>query len=307
MSSKPLVITVVGPTASGKSELAVRLAKQFNGEIISADSRQVYRGMDIGTGKVEGSFDDDLYTYKEIVHWGIDIVSPRSHYSVTRFQTYAKKVIKDISHRQKIPILCGGTGHWIDAVVYGEAFPDVPPNQTLRKELAQLTTAELFGTLQQLDPVRAANIDSKNPRRLIRALEIVRTIGRPVPQMQTNSPYEVVWIGIQTDKETLDAKIEKRLKQRLSQGMITEIEHLHTQGLSWKHLEDFGLEYKFVSLFLQNKISQEQMVTQLVSAIKQYAKRQQTWFKRNKDIHWVTNYGEVVRILKNKADRYPRG
>lgn len=316
--SNKKIIAVVGPTASGKSELAVKIAKKYNGEIISADSRQVYRGMDIGTGKVTGSWKihsesnkslssradegardlSKVYIYKSIPHYGIDIASPKTQYSVTQFQKYAKKIIKDIHSRGKLPILCGGTGHWIDAVVLEQQMPQVKPNPALRKKLEKLNTTQLFAKLAKLDPQRAQTIDAKNPRRLIRALEIILSTGKPVPALTAESKYDVLWLGITTEQEKLYSKIDKRLSQRLKQNMIQEVKTLHSQGISWKRLQDFGLEYKFCALYLQNKISLQALETELSQAIKHYAKRQLTWFKRNKNIHWISKTSEALKYIK---------
>jgi tRNA dimethylallyltransferase len=293
------LIVLVGPTASGKSELAVQLAKRFNGEIISADSRQIYKGLNLGTGKVKGEWQLDkkcgrtfyqIFTYKKIAHHLIDFVSPKKQYSVTMFQAQAKKVIADVLKHGKLPILCGGTAHWVDAVVYDQQIPEVKPNLKLRANLEKKSVAELYKQLKKLDPERAKNIDSKNPRRLIRALEIVLTTGKPVPQL-TPHPSTLpptLWLGINPGQTILYKKIDLRLKQRLKQGMVKEVEGLHKQGLSWKRLIEFGLEYKYISLFLQKKLTKEEMQTQLSFAIKHYAKRQMSWWKRNKDIKWVT-------------------
>ena len=297
MIQKPFIIAVVGPTASGKSELAVQLAKKYHGEIISADSRQVYRGMDIGTGKIEGKWRGSQYFYKTIPHYGIDIVSPRSQYSVAKFQNYAKKAITEILARKKIPIICGGTGHWVDAVLFDQNLPTVKPNMELRKKLEKLSTAELFNKLKKLDPRRAENIDAKNPRRLIRALEIVMSTGKPVPTSNTETKYNVLWLGITHNKEALEKRIDKRLDERLKLGMLKEIKTLHKNGISWKRLEEFGLEYKFIAQFLQQKLSEVEMHSLLSTAIKQYAKRQMTWFKRNKDIHWIKNFSEASKLI----------
>lgn len=303
----PLYI-VVGPTASGKSEFAVKLAKSLNktggAEIISADSRQVYKGLDIGSGKVDGQFKNtregkSVYMYKGIPHYLIDVASPLRQFSVARFQKLAREAILDILARGKTPIICGGTGHWIDYVVFEQTMPEVKPDRKLRAELEKLTPAQMFAQLQKLDPARAKTIDPKNPRRLVRALEIVKTTGSSVPKL-TNKPkiwneLNLKWIGINPSMETLEKKIAKRIEERLrpsaGQGMLDEVKNLHAPksgvGLSWKRLESFGLEYKFCSLYLQKKITREELEEQLYRAIRQYAKRQLTWFKRNKDIKWL--------------------
>ncbi len=307
INKKPHIIAVVGPTASGKSELAVQIAKQVNGEIVSCDSRQVYRGMDIGSGKVPGEWSvskksegtkQQHYVYKSIPHFGIDIASPKRQYSAAQFQKYAQRIIKDILSRNKIPVLCGGTGLWVDAVVSDTVFPAVKPNAILRKKLEKQSVEELFAMLKKKDPTRAETIDRKNPRRLIRALEIVLSTGKPVPEVISATPYSVSWIGITKPEKILHQKIKRRLEQRLNQGMIKEVTTLQRSGISWARLESFGLEYKYCALILQKKISQVEFEQQLFVAIKQYAKRQMTWFKRNKDIHWVSNFPQALSEIK---------
>ncbi len=295
------LICIIGPTAAGKSELAVKLAVKLNGEIISADSRQIYRGLDIGSGKVEGKWKGEVFVYKNIPHYLIDEVSPRGQYSVAKFQKQATKLITDIHKRGKLPIICGGTGHWIDAVVFAQVLPEVKPDTKLRAKLNQMSVEQLFVQLKKLDPQRAKTIDSKNPRRLIRALEIVMTTGKPVPKSTNRSKYQTIWLGINPGKSELDKKIAKRLNARLKQGLIKEVAQLHKQGLSWKKLESFGLEYKYVALFLQNKITEDEMKEQLLRAIKQYAKRQLTWWKRNQEIHWSSEPKELLSLAKNTS------
>lgn len=323
------LLVIVGPTASGKSELAVKLAKRFNGEIISCDSRQIYKGMDLGTGKVTGKWKilpfsrhlersapevegslkskKKIFTYKSIPHHCIDFVSPKQQYSVAKFKELANKAIFDIQKRGKLPILCGGTAHWVDSVVYNQTIPEVKPNLKLRANLEKKSAEELFNQLKKLDPIRASNIDKHNKRRLIRALEIVITTGEPVPvnsNQQTAGSYKTLLMGIKTNQKSLYQKIDLRLKQRLKQGMVTEVKKLKSSRLSWKRLESFGLEYKFVSLFLQNKLTKQEMFIQLSYAIKHYSKRQLTWWKRNKNIVWIKpeiNIANklIINFLKN--------
>jgi len=322
--AKPVLIAVVGPTASGKSELAVLLAKKYNGEIISVDSRQIYKGLDIGTGKVTGQWLDvpldshpvrvrrdtgstikkynltqKSFIYKKISHHLIDFANPKRQYSVAAFQKLANKAILNITRRDKLPILCGGTAHWMDAVVLNQTLPTVKPNPLLRKKLQSKSSDELFRLLKKLDPHRAKTIDPKNPRRLIRALEIVLSTGKPVPLITTHySLFTPLWIGINPPQDILYAKIEKRLKQRIKQGMLCEVKKLHKAGVSWKRLESFGLEYKYCALFLQKKISEQEMLIQLLYAIKHYSKRQLTWWKRNSEINWIKNSIEAAQMTK---------
>lgn len=312
--SKPIIVSVIGPTSSGKSELAVKIAKKFNGEIISADSRQIYRGFDLSSGKVTGKWtafpfsshpersegSKKIYVYKSIPHYLIDEANPKSQYSVAKFQIKARKIVKDILKRGKLPIICGGTMHWVDSVVFDQSLPEVKPNLALRKKLEQHSTEKLFERLQKLDPIRAASIDAKNPRRLIRALEIIESTKQPVPATKLDSPYDPIWIGINPGKETLEQNIYKRILQRIKQGMIAEIAQLHTEGLSWKKLESYGLEFKFISLHLQGKLSKNEMIEQLFTAHKKYVKRQLTWWKRNIDIHWITdkNDPDLTKLIQ---------
>lgn len=294
---KNKVIVVVGPTASGKSELAVKIAKEVGGEIISADSRQIYRDLNIGSGKVEGAWKNGIFVYKNIPHYLIDEVSPRVQYTVAKFQKNARAAIADILKRGKVPIICGGTGHWADAVVFGQALPEVKPDAKLRAKLAKLTTPNLFKLLQSLDPGRAAEIDAQNPRRLVRALEIVMSSGKPVPKTDQNPEvygnFDVEWVGLNPGMEVLEKKIKKRLGERFKQGMLKEVADLRKSGVSWKRLEAFGLEYKFCALHLQGEITKKDLEAQLFTAIRQYAKRQMTWFKRNKNIRWYADAKEV--------------
>ncbi len=304
------IIVIIGPTASGKSELAVRLAKKINGEIISADSRQVYRGLTIGTGKVPGKWKTfnriTTFFYKSIPHYAIDYVSPKKQYTVAEYKKYAEKIIKKIYAHGKIPILVGGTGFWIDAIVYGLTIPNIPPNKKLRATLERKKTASLFQMLVKIDPERAKNIDAKNPRRLIRAIEIASTLGQ-VPVIKKRNQYNTLWIGIEVPSNILREKIEKRLDQRLKHGMIEESKKLHESGLPWKRLYALGLEYRFLADFLQKKTTKEEMQKNLSVAIWRYAKRQITWWKKNKEIRWITRYNQaeilVKTYLKNASSR----
>src|SRR3990167_106730 len=252
------IIVVVGPTASGKSDLGIKLAKKFNGEIISADSRQVYRRMDIGTGKVKSDKRQgtrDEFFSQRIRHHLIDVASPKKQFTADDFKKLGQKVINDIVSRNKIPIIVGGTGFYIDVLLERMAVAEVPPNKKLRARFDKLTVEHLFKIFQKIDPWRAKTIDSKNKRRLIRALEIVISTGKPVTNSKfkiLNSKFNILWLGLNPDKEKLTEKIKKRLDTRLKQGMIEEVAQLHKQGISWKRLDDFGLEYRWISRWLRN-------------------------------------------------------
>lgn len=305
------IIAVFGPTSSGKSELAVKLAKKFNGEIISVDSRQVYRGMDIGTGKVprDKNCHNKIYYYKGIPHYLIDVASAKRRFTVSQYKKLAQKAIKQILKKNKIPILCGGTGFYLQAVIDGITIPEVKPNRELRKKLEKESTEKLFLKLKKVDPKRAQKIDKKNKRRLIRALEIVEQTKKPVPFLKKEPlKYPVLALGIKKDKEELKKLIKKRLLIRLDQGMVKEVKKLRQQGISWKKLEDFGLEYRFISLYLQRKISYNEMINRIQKESEHYAKRQITWFTRQKFVQqknfpretaWIRNYQEAEKITKN--------
>jgi tRNA dimethylallyltransferase len=278
--TQPKVIVIVGPTASGKSALAVQLAKELNGEVISADSRQVYKGLDIGTGKITKQ------EMQGVPHHLLDVASPRRAFSVVQYQKLALKKIEEIIARGKMPIICGGTGFYIKAVVDNLVLPEVKPNKKLRQELTKLSTPELFARLQQLDPDRAANIDQHNPRRLQRAIEIATALGH-VPTVHSSPlPYTFDQIGITISPEQLQKNIHERLLARMKQGLIEEVENLRASGLSWQRLDDLGLEYRFVARYLRGELTKAEMLEQLEAAINQYAKRQLTWFKKDKRIKW---------------------
>ena len=287
------LIVVSGPTASGKSELAVKLAKKFNGEIISADSRQVYKGMNIGTGKI---------TKKEmqgIPHYLLDVASPKRRFTVAQYRNLALKAINKIFRKDKIPILCGGTGFYIQAVVDGIVIPEVKPDWRLRSNLNKLSAAELYQKLKKLDPKRAKTIEKKNKRRLVRAIEIIMKTKKPVPPFKKQPlPYPVLIIGIKKSLEELKKIIEKRFLKWLRQGLIKEVKNLKKSGLSWKKIEDFGIHYRVIAQYLQNKINYKEMIENSLKELRNYAKRQMTWFKRDKRIIWVKNYKEAEKLIK---------
>lgn len=277
----PKIIAVVGPTSSGKSDLAVALAHRFNGEVISADSRQVYTGLNIGTGKI---------TKKEMLgirHHILDVAHPKIRFTVARYQKLANKAIADILKRGKLPILCGGTGFYIQAIVDNVVLPDVDPNLALRKKLEKKSGAQLYAQLKKLDPKRAAMIDQHNHVRIIRAIEIAKTLGT-TPPIQTAPRYETLMIGIDTPADILQKRVHNRLLARIKKGMIAEGRKLRAQGLSWKRMHYLGLEYRSLAAYLQNNISKEQFIEQLRFSTWNYVKKQLTWFKRDTRIQWFT-------------------
>lgn len=284
------ILIIVGPTASGKTALSIELAKRFNGEVISADSRQVYRGLDLGTGKV---------TKKEmqgIPHHLIDVASPKRTYNADDFLKAGRKSIADIRKRGRLPIVAGGTGFYIDTLIGAISLPLVPPNSPLRKKLERLSVSELYDMLKDMDPRRAADIDAHNPVRLIRAIEIAEALGvSPPPAHETL--YDALWIGIDIPKEELNVKIENRLILRMKRGMLAEAQRLHEEGVSWKRMEDLGLEYRYMARLLEKHITRDEFDRDLTTEIKRYAKRQRMYWRRNKEITWFSPSEEEKIVM----------
>ena len=312
---KQQIIVIVGPNASGKTSLSIKIAKKINGEIISADSRQVYKGLDIGSGKVT------KMEMHGIQHHCLSIANPKKIFSALDFKNRAERAIADILSRGKTPIIVGGTGFYIDAALGRMKLGGVPTNPKLRKKLSHYSLAKLNATLAKLDPERARTVEQKNPVRLIRAIEIIkakkadknsakgerfseRVRASEPPQrglsasetesarLEFLSDSRIQWIGIKRPPEELKKRIHKRLTMRLP-GIIREVKKLHNPptggGLSWKRLFELGLEYRYASLYLRGKISKFQLTDQLNSQIWHYAKRQMTWFKKNKEIRWISS------------------
>jgi tRNA dimethylallyltransferase len=280
MEKIPLVI-IVGPTASGKTSLSIKIAQAHQGEVISADSRQVYQGMDLGTGKVTT---DEM---QGVPHHLLDVVPPNTVYNASDFVTAASKAITEIHSRGHLPVIAGGTFFYIDSLLGRITLPQVPPNESLREELLLLDVNTLFARLEARDPVRAKTIDRENPHRLIRAIEIATTLGAVPTLATTDSPYRPVTFGITIDKETLHANIYTRLITRLEAGMVAEVERLLAQDITHERLESFGLEYRYISRYLRSLISYETMVEEINTKTRQFAKRQYTWLKRDPSIIWV--------------------
>lgn len=281
MSPTPKIIVVLGPTASGKSALAVEIARRFNGEVISADSRQIYRGLDVGSCKIT------KHEMRGIPHHLLDVASPARQFSVSEYQRLAERAIAEVIKRGKLPIICGGTGFYIQSIVDNIVLPHVPPNQILRKELSFKNTSDLFKILSKLDPHRAQEIDAKNPARLIRAIEIATALGS-VPHVEIQPPhYDILQMGIAFPLKPLEKRIRTRLEKRLRKGMIAEAKRLHQKGLSWRRMRSLGLDYRALADFLTGAISRTEMKDRIVLESIQYAKRQMTWFKRDKRIVWI--------------------
>ena len=276
-------VAVVGPTASGKSELAVRIAETLGGEVVSADSRQVYRGMDIGSNKItQGEM-------RGVPHHLLDVADPGEQFTVADYRLLARQAFNDILSRGKFPIVCGGTGFYIDALLYDTTIPAVPPQAEFRAKLERKSAETLYEQLKRLDPRRAATIEAKNKRRLIRALEIIRATGKPVPLHSEDGPqYKVVFVAPYRTREELKERIAARNTDMRLRNVIEETKKLHNErGVSWERLDSFGLEYRYAARFLQGKLTREEMRDRLIAATWRYAKRQLAWCGRH-PIHYVS-------------------
>ncbi len=276
----PKILVIVGPTASGKTTLSIALAKRFNGEVVSADSRQIYRGLDLGTGKVTKE------EMNGVAHHLIDILDPRETYTAHDFVRDAQHAISDIRSRNKLPIVVGGTFFYVDALLGKVVTPQIEPNEALRNKLEQLSAEELFAQLMEKDNERAKTIDRHNRRRLVRALEIVEARGS-VPPLTSEKRYDALVLGIAIEKDALHKNIHERIVKRVRLGMVEEVEELHEDGLSYERMEDIGLEYRYISEYLRGNMTKEEALALLETKTRQYAKRQMTWLKRGKDIVWV--------------------
>jgi len=306
LKNKNKIIVVLGTTASGKTKLGVDLARKFNGEIISADSRQVYRGMDVGTGK-------DLDEYKNIPYHLIDVVNPNTKFSLAKYQKLAFGAIDDILKRGKTPIIVGGTGLYLQAVVDNYNLSGARPDKELREKLEEKSAGELFLELKKINSKFAERLNEserKNRRRLIRYIEIMQDKGaekkgvsHPIGCETPKAKYDFLLLGLTWPRETLKERIYKRLMERLEkENMVGEVKELHKDGVSWKRLESFGLEYKYISLYLQGKLDYEEMVEKLNIAIRQFAKKQMTWFRRwekqGRKINWVKDGEEAEKLVR---------
>ena len=280
----PKLVVLLGPTASGKSGLSITLAQHFNGEIISADSRQLYRGLDIGTAKVT-SAEQAL-----VPHHVLDVADPRDVYTVAQFQRDAISAINDILKRSHQPFLVGGSPHYIQAVVDNLDIPHIEPQPELRAQLEKRQLPELLEQLEELDPRSAATIDRNNPRRVIRALEVCLVSGKPFSQQRKMSEplYQSLLLGIEWPRDVLYRRIDERVDERMQQGMVQEVQRLLDEGVSQQRLEALGLEYRYITRWLTGAFENEdEMVQRLKYAIHDFTRRQLTWFRKEKRIVWM--------------------
>ncbi len=291
------LLVVLGPTASGKTHLAVAAARSLNGTILSADSRQVYRGLDIGSGK-------DLAEYGDIPYRLIDLVDPGYEFSLFDFVREFNTAFAEISASGRLPILAGGTGLYLDAVLRGYALSEVPENPALRLELAPLSLEVLQQRLNQLRAEQHNTTDLNDRQRLIRAIEIAEGEQQTDCNILESPELKPQVFGLRWPRDILRQRISQRLRERLDHGMIEEVEALHAGGVAWATLEFYGLEYRFVAQHLQGQLNRNDLFQKLNSAIHQFAKRQETWFRRMErqgvKIHWLEPQGDPVAELLNQ-------
>jgi tRNA dimethylallyltransferase len=278
------LLTILGPTASGKTRLAVALASELDGEIISADSRQVFRGMDIGSGK-------DLHEYGDVPYHLIDILESGAEFSVFAFQRLFREAFEDITGRGRLPVLCGGTGLYLDAVLRGYRMLEVPEDPQLRAGLEKLDADELAAKLREVRPEQHNTSDLLERSRTVRAIEIARFEREHAGHEEPAAEIRPLTIGIRWERSELRKRITERLRMRLESGMIEEVQRLHEGGVAWDRLDYYGLEYRYIGAFLQGKLNRNDMFQQLNSAIHDFAKRQETWFRR------MERNGIVIRWL----------
>lgn len=294
MSRLSPLIVILGPTASGKSELAIKLAKKFNGEIVSADSRQIYKEMNIGTAKT---------TKKEMAntpHHLIDIIKPDQEFTLAQYKKEAIKVIKGIQKRGKLPFLVGGTGLYIQAVVDNLKIPEVKPDKKLRAKLEKKKTEELFKQLKKIDPQSVRFIDSNNKRRIIRALEVCLTTKKSFFQQRKKGQplFDILQIGLRPDEKTLEKRINQRVEKMFQTGLVTEVEKL-LEKYPPKLPSMSGIGYQETILYIQGKINLDKTQELIKQHTRQYAHRQITWFKRDKRIKWTKDQKEAGGLIKD--------
>ncbi len=292
---KNKIIAIVGPTSSGKTDLSIKIANWLdkNVEIISADSRQVYKGMDIATGKIKKE------EMMDIPHHLLDVASPKRKFTVSQYKEKALNKINEILKKKKTPIIIGGTGFYIQSIVDGIVIPKIKPDWNLRNKLEKETTENLFNRLKKKDPQRAKNIDGKNRRRLIRAIEIIIKSKKRIPALKNKKPnFNVLILGIKKDQKEINKLIKKRLKKRLKQGMIKEVKNLLKSGVSFKRMDELGLEYRYISKYIKKEINYNEMKSKIQKESEHYSKRQMTWFKKDKRIKWIKNYSQAKKEIE---------
>ncbi len=306
------LLVILGPTSTGKTDLALSLAKKFNGELISCDSRQVYKGLDLGTGKLPGKNvkvkkREGYWILDGIKIWMYDVADPKEQYDVSKYISKASKILYKIQKQGKLPIIAGGTGLYLKGLLYGFSNLGIPMDKKLRKQLEKLSLQELQNKLQKLALDRwnlMNNSDRQNPRRLVRAIELSMNKGEGVKDQVKN--FDVLKIGLTAPRKVLYQRIDERVILRINQGMIKEAQRLYKNGLSFKRMKQLGLEYGILADYLEKKITKEELIKILQGKIHAYAKRQLTWFKKEPETNWfdISEKDVVSKVEKLVAKWY---
>lgn len=318
--SKPKLIVIAGPTASGKTDYAIAIAKKFQGEVISADSRTIFQEMNIGTAKpysdtppykggasggqsvgIHVLFADKPLLVEGIPHWGFDLVSPNESFTVADFKVYADKKIQEIIKRGKLPILAGGTGLYIKAVVDNLSFTETPPNEELRQSLEKLSNEELLARISDKDSETAETIDTANRRRLLRAVEVIESTGKPLREQQTagKQKYDALLLGIQVDRDVLNERIDLRVDQMIGTGLVDEVRVLK-EKYDCEVNAMTGIGYRQICAFLSGYMKLSDAIEVIKQDTRHYAKRQLTWFRADERIQWVCSVDEAIDL----ADKF---
>jgi tRNA dimethylallyltransferase len=300
----PKLIVILGPTAAGKTAMSLRLAKEIGGEIISADSRQIYKKMDIGTAKEKGEWRRNglrkTYYIDDIPHHLIDFLDPGKSFAAAQFRDRALKYIKIAYRNGRVPIVVGGTGLYISTIVDNYTIPRVNPNKKLRSSLEEKDNDELLSLLENLDPKSAMTIDRQNKRRIIRALEVSIMTGEPFSEQKKKGEalFDVLQIGVDVDRPVLHDRIERRVDTMIERGLIGEIEALLRQKYSWKLPSMSGVGYRQFEDYFAGTATLEGTIEKLKRDTRRYARRQITWFKRDKRIKWCRSYDDMYRLVR---------
>lgn len=293
------LLVICGPTGTGKTGLALRLAKNFDGEVLSADSRQVYKGMDIGTGKDLGEIEKS-----GVKVWGLDLVLPNERFSVAQYLEVGERVVESILDRRHLPIVVGGTGLYIKGLIDGISTTQILPNFDLRLRLNKMSVSDLLAELSRVDSSKAKAMnesDRKNPRRLVRAIEIAIDKSKNEKQVSfSKKDYDVLWVGLKLDKKKLDGRIKKRVMKRIEEGFEEEIKRLLESGVNWEDQALQALGYRQWRTFVEGECERDEAINEWVAEEQKYAKRQMTWFRAEKRIFWF-DVGEEGWLNKVEA------
>lgn len=302
----PKLVVILGPTASGKTDLSIALAQKFNGEIICADSRQIYKKMSIGTDKVPGRWSrypqikERVFIYEKIPHYLIDFVDPGEEFTLAQFKKMATDQIHAITKRGRLPLLVGGTGLYIHALVDNLLIPTVPPNKKLRQSLEKKSNEKLLAMLTKFDPLTAKTVDPNNKRRIIRALEVCIWTGRPFSEQQKKGEplFHTLQIGLQIPRPELHQRINYRVDKMMGAGLLNEVRTLVKQKYGWHLPSMSGTGYRQLGYFLRGEMPLNKAVDILKRDSRRYARRQTTWFRRDKRIKWIKNTETAEELIK---------